>query len=153
MIPICMQLYSVEHMLNTSLTFFSSKLDSPVIKTLERIRFFSNENIGEWESNFDEKMSKKCSTHWNYLFQIWYFSEKSELYMVRIGVNRLFVYLLHYLISFLLSRSDYLRKVFRFKFEVSSFPEFYFLFSRLFVLKLSHISVFSLWNWENWALL
>ena len=34
-------------MLNTSLTFFSSKLDSPVIKTLERIRFFSNQNVGE----------------------------------------------------------------------------------------------------------
>ena len=50
-----MQLCSVEHMLNTSLTFFSSKLDSPVIKTLERIRFFSNQNIGEGESNFDEK--------------------------------------------------------------------------------------------------
>ena len=50
-----MQLCSVEHMLNTSLTFFSSKLDSPVIKTLERIRFFYNQNIGEGESNFDEK--------------------------------------------------------------------------------------------------
>ena len=50
-------------MLNTSLTFFSSKLDSPVIKTLERIRFSSNQNIGEeGESNFDEKMLKKCST-------------------------------------------------------------------------------------------
>ena len=57
-----MQLCSVEHMLNTSLTFFSSKLDSPVIKTLERIRFFSNQNIGEGESNFDEKMWKKCLT-------------------------------------------------------------------------------------------
>ena len=57
-----MQLCSVEHMLNTSLTFFSSKLDSPVIKTLERIRFSSNQNIGEGESNFDEKMLKKCST-------------------------------------------------------------------------------------------
>ena len=57
-----MQLCSVEHKLNTSSTFFSSKLDSPVIKTLERIRFSSNQNIGEGESNFDEKMSKKCST-------------------------------------------------------------------------------------------
>ena len=50
-----MQLCSVEHMLNTSLTFFSSKLDSPVIKTLETIRLSSNQNIGEGESNFDEK--------------------------------------------------------------------------------------------------
>ena len=50
-----MQLCSVEHKLNTSSTFFSSKLDSPVIKTLERIRFSSNQNIGEGESNFDEK--------------------------------------------------------------------------------------------------
>ena len=57
-----MQLYSVEHKLNTSSTFFSSKLDSPVIKTLDMIRFSSNQNIGEEESNFDEKMSKKCST-------------------------------------------------------------------------------------------
>ena len=31
-----MQLCSVEHKLNTSLTFFSSKLDSPIIKTLDR---------------------------------------------------------------------------------------------------------------------
>ena len=61
-----MQLCSVEHMLNTSLTFFSSKLDSPVIKTLERIRFFSNQNVGEGESNFDEKnvgeVFNLCST-------------------------------------------------------------------------------------------
>ena len=61
-----MQLCSVEHMLNTSLTFFSSKLDSPVIKTLERIRFSSNQNIGEGESNFDEKNVEEvfnlCST-------------------------------------------------------------------------------------------
>ena len=41
---------------------FSSKLDSPVIKTLESIRFSSNQNIGQGESNFDEKMLKKCST-------------------------------------------------------------------------------------------
>ena len=54
-----MQLCSVEHMLNTSLTFFSSKLDSPVIKTLERIRFFSNQKIGEGESNFDDKYVEK----------------------------------------------------------------------------------------------
>ena len=45
----------VEHMLNTSSIFFSSKLDSPIIKTLERIRFTSNQNIGEGESNLDEK--------------------------------------------------------------------------------------------------
>ena len=61
-----MQLCSVEHMLNTSLTFFSSKLDSPVIKTLEKIRFFSNPNIGEGKSNFDEKNVEEvfnlCST-------------------------------------------------------------------------------------------
>ena len=61
-----MQLCSVEHKLNTSSTFFSSKLDSPVIKTLERIRFSSNQNIGEVESNFDEKNVKEvfnlCST-------------------------------------------------------------------------------------------
>jgi hypothetical protein len=48
------------------LTFFSSKLVSPVIKTLERIRFSSNQNIGEGESNFDEKNVKEvfnmCST-------------------------------------------------------------------------------------------
>ena len=57
-----MQLCSVEHKLNTSLTFFSSKLDSPVIKSLDMIRFSSNQNIGEEVSNFDEKMLKKCST-------------------------------------------------------------------------------------------
>ena len=50
-----MQLCSVEHMLNTSSTFFSSKLDSPVIKTLESIRFSSNHNIEKGESNFDER--------------------------------------------------------------------------------------------------
>ena len=54
-----MQLCSVEHKLNTSSTFFSSKLDSPVIKTLERIRFFSNQNVGEGESNFDEKNTEE----------------------------------------------------------------------------------------------
>jgi hypothetical protein len=36
-------------------TIFSLKLDSPVIKTLERIRFSYNQKIGEEESNFDEK--------------------------------------------------------------------------------------------------
>ena len=35
------------------------KLDSPVIKTLERIRFSSNQNIGEGESNFDDKYVEK----------------------------------------------------------------------------------------------
>ena len=55
-----MHLCSVEHKLNTSLTFFSSKLDSPVIKTLERIRF-SNQNIGD-NLVLMKKMSKKCST-------------------------------------------------------------------------------------------
>ena len=29
---------------------------------MDRIRFFSNQNIGEGESNFDEKMWKKCLT-------------------------------------------------------------------------------------------
>ena len=61
-----MQLCSVEHKLNTSSTFFSSNLDSPVIKTLERSRFSSNQNIGEGESNFDEKNVEEvfnlCST-------------------------------------------------------------------------------------------
>ena len=47
-----MNLWSVEHFFDI---FFSSKLDSPVIKTLERIRFSSNQNIGEGESNFDVK--------------------------------------------------------------------------------------------------
>ena len=61
-----MQLCSVEHMLNTSLTFFSSKLDYPVIKTSERIRFSSKQNIGEGESNLEEKNVEEvfilCST-------------------------------------------------------------------------------------------
>ena len=57
-----MQLCSVEHKLNTSSTFFSSKLDSPVIKTLKRIRFASNQNIGEGESNFDENTTYKIGT-------------------------------------------------------------------------------------------
>ena len=46
-----MNLWSVEHFFG----IFSSKLDSPVIKTLEMIRFSSNQNIGVGESNFDEK--------------------------------------------------------------------------------------------------
>ena len=57
-----MNLWSVEHFFD----IFSSKIDSPVIKTLERIRFFSNQNIGEGESNFDNKYVEKvfnlCST-------------------------------------------------------------------------------------------
>ena len=57
-----MQLCRVEHFLNTSSTFFSSKLDSAVIKTLEKIRFSSDQNIGEGKSNFEEKMLKMCST-------------------------------------------------------------------------------------------
>ena len=32
------------------------------IKKLERIRFSSNQNIGEGESNFDDKYVEKCST-------------------------------------------------------------------------------------------
>ena len=36
-----------------------SKLDSPLIKTLERIEFSSNQNIGEGESNFDDKYVEK----------------------------------------------------------------------------------------------
>ena len=51
--------------MNTSCHFFS-KLDSPIIKTLERIRFSSNQNIGEGESDFDEKNVQEvfnlCST-------------------------------------------------------------------------------------------
>ena len=45
--------------MNIFLTFFSSKLDSHVIKTLERVRFSSNQNIIEGESDFDEKNVKK----------------------------------------------------------------------------------------------
>ena len=54
----------VKHFFNN----FSSKLDSPVavIKTLERIRFSSNQNNGEAGSNFDEKNVEEvfnlCST-------------------------------------------------------------------------------------------
>ena len=52
----------VEHFFD----IFESKLDSPVIKTLDMIRFSSNQNIGEGESNFDEKNVEEvfnlCST-------------------------------------------------------------------------------------------
>ena len=40
-------------------TYLSSKLDSPLIKTLERIRFSSYQNIREGESNFDDKYVEK----------------------------------------------------------------------------------------------
>jgi hypothetical protein len=39
--------------------YLSSKLDYPLIKTLERIRFSSNQNIGEGESNFDDEHVEK----------------------------------------------------------------------------------------------
>ena len=35
------------------------ELGTPLIKTLERIRFSSNQNIGEGESNFDDKYIEK----------------------------------------------------------------------------------------------
>ena len=39
------------------------------MKTLETIRFFSNQNIGEGESNFDDKyVEKKCSTGQRFIF-------------------------------------------------------------------------------------
>ena len=44
--------------------FQSSKLDSPLIKTLERIIFSSNQNIGEAISNFDEKNVQEM-TNWS----------------------------------------------------------------------------------------
>ena len=47
-----MNLWPVEHFFST---YLSSKLDSPLIKTLERIRFSSNQYIGEGESNSDDK--------------------------------------------------------------------------------------------------
>ena len=40
-------------------TYLSSKLDYLLIKRLERIRFSSNQNIGEGESNFDDKYVEK----------------------------------------------------------------------------------------------
>ena len=62
-----MKLWPVEHLLNTFSTYLSSKLDSSLIKTLERIRFSYKQNIGEEESNFDEKYVEKgfnkCSTN------------------------------------------------------------------------------------------
>ena len=61
-----MQLCSVEHKLNTSSTFFSSKLDSPSpMFWLEKNLILSNVLISE-ESNFDEKNVEEvfnlCST-------------------------------------------------------------------------------------------
>ena len=57
-----MNFWSVEHFFD----IFSSKLNSPVIKTLERIRYFSNQNLREGGSNFDEKnveyVFNLCST-------------------------------------------------------------------------------------------
>ena len=51
-----MQLCRVEHLMNTFSTYLSSKLDSTLC----------NQNIGEGESNFDdkyvEKVFNKCST-------------------------------------------------------------------------------------------
>ena len=61
-----MQLCSVEHKLNNSSTFFSSKLDSPSpMFWLEENLIFSNILI-TGESNFDEKNAEEvfnlCST-------------------------------------------------------------------------------------------
>ena len=60
-------------------TFFNIfELDSLLIKTLERIRFSSNQNIGEGESNFDDKYVKKSvqlvkgSSFRNDLLQNWF---------------------------------------------------------------------------------
>ena len=39
--------------------YLSSKLDFPLIKRLEKIRFSSNQKIGEEESNFDDKYIEK----------------------------------------------------------------------------------------------
>ena len=50
-----MKLWPVEHRLNTFSTYLPSKLDSPLTKTLERIRFSFDQNVGEGESNFDDK--------------------------------------------------------------------------------------------------
>ena len=52
---------------------FVIKLDSPLIKTLERIRFSSNQSIGEEEFNFDDKYIcwKKCSTGQMFIFPKW----------------------------------------------------------------------------------
>ena len=65
-VPVLVQLCSVEHMLNSSSTFFSSKLDShsPMF-WLEKNLILSNVLI-TGESNFDEKNVKEvfnmCST-------------------------------------------------------------------------------------------
>ena len=77
-----MQLCSVEHKLNTSSTFLSSKLDSPSpMFWLEENLTLSNVLI-TGESNFDEKNVEKVQlvfnwtelhTYWNYLLQNWYF--------------------------------------------------------------------------------
>ena len=61
-----MKLWPDEHKLNTFSTCLSSKLDSSLIKTLERIRFSSNQNIGEGESNFDDW---KCPTQQSFIPQ------------------------------------------------------------------------------------
>ena len=54
-----MKLCGVEH-------FQSSKLDFPLIKTWERIRFSSNQNIGEGEPNFE---NWKCPTQQSFIPQ------------------------------------------------------------------------------------
>ena len=65
-------------------TYLSSKLDSPLNKTLERIRFSSNQNIGEGESNFNDKYVEKSvqlvrgSSFWNDLLQNPYFNRNQE---------------------------------------------------------------------------
>ena len=46
-----MNLWPVEHFS----TYLSSKLDSSLIKILERIRLSSNQKLGEGESNFDNE--------------------------------------------------------------------------------------------------
>ena len=57
-----MQLCRVEHLLNTFSTYLSSKLDSTLC----------NQNIGEGESNIDdkyvEKVFNKCSTRQSCIF-------------------------------------------------------------------------------------
>ena len=57
-----MQLCQVEHLLNTFSTYLSSKLDSTLC----------NQNIGEGESNIDdkyvEKVFNKCSTRQSCIF-------------------------------------------------------------------------------------
>ena len=63
-----MQLYSVEHKLNTSSTFFSSTSDSPVIKTLHwkgldspLIKTLERENLILMKKNVEEVFNL-CST-------------------------------------------------------------------------------------------